>query len=169
MAIHPAQLNIAAGKTGQAAVILTPTNAFSDMISLACVGLIRGATCQFIPSAVASIAQSTTPQSITLVIDPHALTVAGVRIPVKTIPILRLALLLLGLGAMLLPFLSRQRATAFGWRRILLVVVCIGLGSVLGCANLAPPAPISDEVTVQASTAAGRVVASAQLQVNMAQ
>ncbi|MGC1870209.1 MAG: Ig-like domain repeat protein [Acidobacteriaceae bacterium] len=169
MAIHPAQLNIAAGTTGQTNVILTPMNALSDTVSLACVGLVRGATCKFNTSTVVFSSQSEASQSITLVIDPHALTVAGVRIPAKTIPILRLGLLLLGLGAMLLPFLSRRRADTFGWGRILLVLVCVGLGSVLGCANLAPPGAISDEITVQASTPTQGVLASAQLQVNMAQ
>jgi len=62
-----------------------------------------------------------------------------VWVPVKTIPVLRLGLLLLGLG------------------------------SILGCANLAPPPPISDEITVLASTPTQGVMASAQLLVNMAQ
>ena len=168
MAIKPPQLNIAQGRPGETAIVLTPMNAFSDTVSLACVGLFRGATCLFSPSTVAFNAQSMVPQSITLVIDPHALTVAGVRIPAKTIPVLRLGLLLLGMGAMLLPFLSRRRATRFGWGRIVLVVVSVGLGAILGCANLAPPASISDEISVQASTPTQGVVASAQLLVNMA-
>jgi hypothetical protein len=152
MAIRPAQLNIAAGKSGQAVVIVTPMNAFSDTASLACVGLIRGATCKFSPASLSFSTRSTISQSVTLVIDPHALTIAGIRMPPKTIPVLRLGLLLLGLGAMLLPLLSRRRAATFGWGRILLVLICVGLGSILGCADLAPPAAISDEITVQAST-----------------
>ncbi len=169
MTIHPAQLNIPAGKTGKTTVILTPMNAFSDTVNLDCIGLVRGATCKFTTPNVTFSSQSGAPLSITLVIDPHTLTVAGIRMPAKTIPILRLTLLLLGLGAMLLPFLSRRRAATFGWGRILLVLVCVGLGSVLGCANLAPPGAISDEITVQASTATQGVLASAHLQVNMAQ
>lgn len=165
----PASLNISAGKTGRTTLLLTPMNAFSDTVNLACVGLVRGATCQFSPPSLVFSAQSTTLQSVTLVIDPHTLTVAGIRMPAKTIPMLRLGLLLLALGAMLLPYLSRRRAAHFGWGRILLVLVCVGLGSVLGCANLAPPAAISDEVTVQASTQTQGVLASTQLQVNMGQ
>ena len=169
MTIHPAQLNIPEGKTGQTTVILTPLNVFSDAVNLDCIGLVRGATCKFTTPAVTFSSQSSAPLSIVLVIDPHTLTVAGIRMPAKTIPILRLTLLLLGLGAMLLPFLSRRRAATFGWGRILLVLVCVGLGSVLGCANLAPPNAISDEITVQAATATQGVLASAHLQVNMAQ
>jgi large repetitive protein len=169
MTIRPAQLNIAAVKPGQAVVIVTPMNAFSDTVSLACVGLIRGATCKFSPASLSFSTRSTIPQSVTLVIDPHALTIAGIRMPPKTIPVLRLGLLLLGLGAMLLPFLSSRRAATFGRGRILLVLICVGLGSVLGCADLAPPAAISDEITVQASTPTQGVLASAQIQANMAQ
>ncbi|MGB6302633.1 MAG: Ig-like domain repeat protein [Acidobacteriaceae bacterium] len=169
MTIHPDQLNIPAGKTGQTTVILIPLNAFSDTITLDCIGLVRGATCKFTTPAVTFSSQSSAPLSNVLVIDPHTLTVAGIRMPAKTIPILRLTLLVLGLGAMLLPFLSRRRAATFGWGRILLVLVCVGLGSVLGCANLAPPSAISDEITVQAATATQGVLASAHLQVNMAQ
>jgi len=169
MTVKPAALNIAAGKTGQTVIALMPMSTFSDTVTLACVGLVRGATCQFSSPIVAFTTQPAIPQAITLIIDPHTLTVAGVRIPAKTIPILRLGLLLLGLGAMLLPFLSRRSVDTFGWGRILLVLVCVGLGSVLGCANLAPPAAISDEITVQASTPTQGVLASAQLQLNMAQ
>jgi Bacterial Ig-like domain (group 3) len=169
MAVRPSQLNISLGNTGETVVILTPTKAFSDTVRLACGGLVRGATCTFSPPAVAFSAQSAIPQFTTLVIDPHALTIAGVWMPVETIPVLRVGLLLLGLGAMLLPFLSRRQAANLGWGRIFFVIICVGLGSVLGCANLAPPAPIFDEVTVQASTPTQGVLASAQLQVNMAQ
>ena len=157
------------GKAGQAVVILTPLNAFSDTVSLVCVGLIRGATCKFSPASLSFSTRSTISQSVTLVIDPHALTVAGLRMPPKTIPVLRLGLLLLGLGAMFPPFLSRQRTATFGWGRILLVLICVGLGSVLGCTDLAPPAAISDKITVQASTSTQGVLASAQIQANMAQ
>jgi trimeric autotransporter adhesin len=169
MAINPTQLNIAGGKTGRTSVMLTPKNAFSDAVSLACMGLVRGVTCQFSSPAVVFYGQTTAPQSVSLVIDPHTLTAAGIRVPAKTIPVLRLLLLLLGLAAMLLPFLSRRRAATFGWGRILLVILCVGLGSVLGCANLAVPVPTSDDITVQASTPSQGVVAIAQLQVFMAQ
>lgn len=169
MTIRPVVLDIPAGNTGQAALTLTPTTGFSDTVSLSCAGLIRGATCQFSFPHIPFSSHTTSPQSITLVIDPHTLTVAGIPIPAKTIPLTRLGLLLLGLGALLLPFVSRRRATNLGWGRILLVVLCVGLGSVLGCADLAPPPAISDEITVQASTPTQGVIASAQLVVNMAQ
>jgi trimeric autotransporter adhesin len=169
MAINPIQLNIAGGKTGQTSVILSPKNAFSDTVSLACIGLVRGATCQFSSPTVAFHGQTEVPQTVSLLVDPHTLLVAGIWLPAKTILVLRLLLILLGLAAMLLPFLSRRRAAASGWRRILLVIICVGLGSVLGCANLSVPVPTSDDITVQASTPSQGVVATAQLQVFMAQ
>ncbi len=169
LTLRPAQLNIPAAKTGQISATLTPMNAFSDTVSLACVGLVRGVTCEFKPAVVVFDAASSAPQSVTLIIDPRALAVAGFRIPARTITVFRLGLLLLGIGALMLPFLSRRYAATFGLGRILLVLICIGLGSVLGCANLAPPAPFTEEITVQASSSTQGVLASAHLQVNVAQ
>lgn len=168
MKVSPAQLNISAGKSGQTALILTPKNAFAGTVSLSCAGLILGTTCQFSSPTVIFSAGAQPPESVVLLIHPNAMTIAGFRIPAMTIPILRLSLLLLGLGAMLLPFVSRRRAEAFGWSRVLLVLVSVGLGSLLGCANLSAPVPVSDGITVQASMPSQGVLATTQLQVYMA-
>ena len=86
MTIHPDQLNIPAGKTGQTTVILIPLNAFSDTITLDCIGLVRGATCKFTTPAVTFSSQSSAPLSNVLVIDPHTLTVAGIGCPQRQSP-----------------------------------------------------------------------------------
>ncbi|MHB1744604.1 MAG: hypothetical protein ACYCRE_07505, partial [Acidobacteriaceae bacterium] len=110
-----------------------------------------------------------TPQSITLVINPNTVVVAGFRLPAKASPALRLLILLLGLGAILLPFFSRRRSVALGWGRMFLVIFCVGLGFLSGCANLTVAAPVSDAITVQASMPSSGVLTTAQLQVYMAQ
>jgi len=60
---------------------------------------------------------------------------------------------------------------ASGW--MLAVLLCIGgcasLALLTGCSGNAPPPPVYDTVTVQASTPALGVVAQANLQVNMGQ
>ncbi len=169
MTASPTLLTISTGKTGQTTLTLTPKNGFAGTVSLSCAGLIQGAACQFSSPSVMFDAQTQTPQSITLVIDPNTVVIAGFRLPAKASPALRLSILLLGLGAILLPFFSRRRSVALGWGRMFLAIFCVGLGFLSGCANLTVAAPVSDAITVQASMPSSGVLTTAQLQVYMAQ
>ena len=169
MTANPTLLSIATGKTGQTTLTLTPKNGFAGTVSLSCAGLIQGATCQFSSSAVVFAAQTQTAQAITLVIDPNTVATGGFRLPAKGNPGLRLLLLLLGLGASLLPFFSRRRSASLGWGRISLLILFLGLGTLSGCANRTAAVPVSDGITVQASMPSSGVITTAQLQVYMAQ
>lgn len=148
---------------------LTPKNGFGGTVSLACAGLVQGASCQFSSSTVVFAAQTQTPQTVTLVIDPNTLATGGFTLPGKGHPVLRLLLLLLGLGSMLLPFFSRRRFASLGWTRVLVVIFCLALGTLSGCSNLTPAAPVSAGITIQASMPSSGVITTTQLQVNMGQ
>lgn len=169
MTASPTLLTISAGKTGQTTLTLTPKNGFAGTVSLSCAGLIQGATCQFSLPTVVFVAQMQTPQTVTLVINPNTIATAGFRLPSKPGTVLQLFLLLLGLIAMLLPFFSRRRSAMLGWGRILLVILCLGIGTLSGCKSISPAAPVSDGITVQASMPSSGVLTTAQLQVDMAQ
>lgn len=169
MTASPTLLTISTGKTGQTTLTLTPKNGFASTVSISCAGLIQGATCQFSSPTVVFAAQTQTPQAVTLVIDPNTVATAGFGLPPKPGRILQLFLLLLGFVAMLLPFLSRRRSAMLGWGRMLLVILCLGIGTLSGCKSISPPAPVSDGITVQASMPSTGVLTTAQLQVDMAQ
>lgn len=170
MTVTPTQMSIPGGKTGQATVTLTPKNGFAGTVNLSCAGLIQGATCQFSAPTATFVAQTQTPQTFTLVINPNTVATAGFGFPSgKSNPLIRLLLLLLTLGAALLVFRARKRSIWIGLGRALLVVFCIGLCTLSGCTNLAPAAPVMDAITVQASMPSTGVITSVQMQVNMAQ
>ncbi|MGH9617374.1 MAG: Ig-like domain-containing protein, partial [Acidobacteriaceae bacterium] len=169
MAASPTNFTISTGQTGQTTLTLTPKNGFAGTVALSCAGLISGATCQFSSPTVVFAAQTQTPQIVTLVINPNTVAGSGFWFPTNAPPITRLLLLLLGIGAMLLPFLGRRRIAKSVWGTLLVVIFCIGLGSLSGCKNLAVAAPVSDGITVQASMPSSGVVTTAQLQVYMAQ
>ncbi|MDR5726173.1 MAG: hypothetical protein RB191_01750 [Terriglobia bacterium] len=78
-------------------------------------------------------------------------------------------LLLLGLGATMLPFFSRRRSASLGWGRVSLLILFLGLATLSGCTNATVAAPVSDGITVQASMPSSGVITTAQLQVYMAQ
>jgi hypothetical protein len=52
VAVSPGALDIIAGQTGNAAVLVTPLNSFSSPVSLSCTGLPSGASCNFSPATV---------------------------------------------------------------------------------------------------------------------
>ena len=169
MIANPTLLSIATGGTGQTTLTLTPKNGFAGTVTLSCANLIQGATCQFSSPTVAFVAQTQTPQTVALIIDPNTVVTSGFFLPTKGRPILQLFLLLMGLASILLPFFSRRRSTSLGWGRLLVVILCLGLGSLSGCANRTVAAPVSDGITVQASMPSSGVITTAQLQVYMAQ
>ncbi|MEO6829898.1 MAG: Ig-like domain repeat protein, partial [Acidobacteriaceae bacterium] len=163
-------LTIAAGKTGQTVLTLTPKNGFAGNVSLSCAGLIQGATCQFSTPSLSFTAQAQIAQTVTLVINPNTVAAAGFGLfPIGSSTLPRLLLLLLGLGAALLLFRARRQSVWMGLGRTLLVLCCLGGCLLTGCANLAPQQPVQAAVTVQASTPATGVLTTTQLQVYMAQ
>ena len=52
VAVSPGALNVIAGQTGTASVLVTPLNSFSSPVSLSCAGLPSGASCSFSPASV---------------------------------------------------------------------------------------------------------------------
>jgi hypothetical protein len=169
MTASPTLLTISTGKTGQTTLTLTPKNGFAGTVRLSCAGLIQGATCQFSSPTAVFVAQTQTPQTVTLVINPNTMAAAGFRLPGKGSMLMRLLLLLLGVWTILLPFFSRRRSAALGWGRMLLIILCLGIGSLSGCKSISPAPPVSDGITVQASMPSSGVLTTAQLQVYMAQ
>ncbi len=170
MTASPTMLSISTGKTGQTVLTLTPKYGFAGTVNLSCAGLMQGATCQFSSSSVVFAAQAQSAQRVTLIIDPNTVATGGVGLPGKKgHRVLRLLLLLLGLGAALLPYFSRRRSAFLGWGRICLFILFVSLATLSGCANATVAVPISDGITVQASTPSSGVIATAALQVYMAQ
>lgn len=166
----PTTLTIEPGKTGQTVVTLTPKNGFAGNISLSCAGLVQGTTCQFNAPTITFNAQTQTAQTATLTINPNTLASAGVGIiPGSGRMLPRLLLLLLGFGATLLLFRARKQSAKLGLARALLVLFCLGICTLTGCANLVPHQPVQAAVTVQASMPGSGVIATAQLQVYMQQ
>jgi sugar lactone lactonase YvrE len=171
MTVNPNQLNIPGGKTAQVAVTLTPQNGFAGTVNLSCAGLIAGATCQFSAPTATFVAQTQTPQTIQLVINPNTPAVAGLGAPFSGSGslLVRLMLLLLTLSAAGLLLRARKRGWALGLGRALLVLFCLGLCTLSGCKAVVPAMPTADTITVQATMPSSGVVASAQIQTYMAQ
>ncbi len=170
MTANPTLLSISTGKTGETTLTLTPKNGFAGIVRLSCAGLIQGASCQFSSPTLTFVAQTQTPQTITLIVDPNTLATSEFFPPIQGHSMARIFLCLLGVWAILLPFFSRRKsAGVLRWTRILLVILCLGLGTLSGCKNISPAAPVADGITVQASMPSSGVITTAQLQVYMAQ
>jgi hypothetical protein len=52
---------------------------------------------------------------------------------------------------------------------MLLIILCLGIGSLSGCKSVSVASPVSDGITVQASMPSSGVLTTTQLQVYMAQ
>lgn len=172
MTVTPPQMSIPAGQTGQVAVTLTPKNGFAGTVNLSCAGLIQGATCQFSSATATFAAQTQTPQTFTLTINPNTVATSGVGFPTGGGgAMMRLVLLLLTLAAAFLVFQARKQSGLLRLGRVLLIVFCLGLGltTLSGCKNLAPTMPVSDPINVQASMPTTGVIASQQIQVYLGQ
>ncbi len=191
MDIHPTQVQLSAGASGQIQITLTPLHGFDQTITLSCAGLVAGAECIFAPATIAFNAQSQA-QQITLTIQSNLLAVAGM--PFSSGRWMPLGWLMLAFTVLAAALLQRARKQAdmagcrvvrgphgykgrsghngrSGW--MLVAILCVGgcasLAALTGCSGSAPPPPIYSTVMVQASTPSQGVLAQWALQVDLGQ
>ena len=191
MDIHPTQVQLSAGASGQIQITLTPLHGFDQTVTLSCAGLVAGAECIFAPATIAFNAQSQA-QQITLTIRSNLLAVAGA--PFGSGRWMPLGWLMLAFTVLAAALLQRARKQAdmagckavrgphgykgrsghngrSGW--MLVAILCLGgcasLAALTGCSGSAPPPPIYSTVMVQASTPSQGVLAQWALQVDLGQ
>jgi hypothetical protein len=146
VAVTPGSLDVTAGQSGAATVLVTPQNSFSSPITFSCAGLPAGASCSFTPATVVpSGATVTTTMTITT-----STTTAALRRSSSPL------------------FPSSVFAVAlffFGWRKrrglpiVMVALVALGLSLCTGCATGVFPnsqttqkTPLSSTVTVVATS-----------------
>lgn len=172
MTVTPTLVQLAAGKSTQLHVTLTPLNGFDQTVYLSCAGLSAGAECIFSPATVPFNTLTTT-QQVTLTIQSNILVTAGVR-PATSGKLL-FGWLLMFFTLLAASILQRTRRTAAVamYRWVLIAIMGIGLatgfGTLTGCGSTAPLPGIYTTVMVQASTPSSGVLVSIPFQLDMGQ
>jgi hypothetical protein len=137
---NPSTLTIRAGQTGQASIIVTPTNNYQGTITFTCGNLPANVTCTFSPASVtlspassgAVIAQQTT-----LTVNTNASSsVVGMLAPHQGSQVLTASLLFLpgGLTGLLIAFNRKRLRKSRGWQAMLILGVLLsGLMGLSAC------------------------------------
>jgi uncharacterized protein (TIGR03118 family) len=162
-------VSIASGQTGTVTLSLAATNGFSGPVSLSCSGLPTGDSCTFSPATVSLSGSANTPVMVSIG------TAAAAPPPPVTSPYManKVSHLLHSRSGMTLAFLGPFGVLAlFGVRRksamlrgsVLLMVVALFTLSTVGCSsspkpqqpasNPAPAAPVTSQVTINATSGA---------------
>jgi len=172
MTVTPTLVQLAAGKSTQLHVTLTPLNGFDQTVYLSCAGLTAGAECIFNPATV-PFNTLTTIQQVTLTIQSNILVTAGVRSAANGKLLFGWLLMFFTLLAAYILQRTRRIAAVAMYRRVLIAIVGIGLatgfGTLTGCGSTAPLPGIYTTVMVQASTPSNGVLVSIPIQLDMGQ
>ena len=169
MTLNPTQVQLAAGASAQVQVTLTPANGFNETITLACAGLVAGATCTFAPATIPFNTQTAT-QVVTLTLQSNLLATSGVAHAGQRWNVWMGLLFALALLAAWLLQGARRRSERM--RMVLPLLLCAAalcLPGLSGCNGAAPLPPVSTTVQVQALTPTQGMLVEAPLQLNQAQ
>ncbi|MHB1935628.1 MAG: NHL domain-containing protein [Acidobacteriaceae bacterium] len=172
MTVTPTLVQLAAGKSAQLHVTLTPLNGFDQTVYLSCAGLTAGAECIFKPATVPFNTLTTT-QQVTLTIQSNILVTAGVRSAADGKSLFGWLLMFFTLLAAYILQRTRRIAAVAMYRWVVIAIVGIGLatgfGTLTGCGSTAPLPGIYTTVMVQASTPSNGVLVSTPIQLDMGQ
>ena len=137
---NPSTLTIRAGQTGQASIIVTPTNNYQGTITFTCGNLPANVTCTFSPASLTltpTSSGSVTAQQTTLTVNTNASsTVVGMLAPHQGSQVLTASLFFLpgGLTGLLIAFNRKRLRKYRGWQAMLILGVLLsGLMGLSAC------------------------------------
>jgi hypothetical protein len=155
----PSTLTIAAGKTGSAALTLTPQNGFNGAVQFTCTGLPANSTCSFAP---ATLTAAGAPLSTTLTITTNV-AVAGLQPPA---PVSRNAAIsfasLFGLLSLATLRSTRRRLKIPMSSQLVLATACLLAATfIAGCSTGSNPTPTPPVPQTPVGTSAVTITAQA--------
>jgi hypothetical protein len=159
---NPSTLTIRAGQTGQASIIVTPTNNYQGTITFTCGNLPANVTCTFSPASLTltpASSGSVTAQQTTLTVNTNASsTVVGMLAPHQGSQVLTASLFFLpgGLTGLLIAF-NRKRLLKHKRLQVLLILVALlsGLTGLSACGGSSTKSVATAGTNTVTITAAG--------------
>ena len=150
IALSPISLDLTAGQSGTAKVLVTPVNSFASPISFSCSGLPAGAVCSFSP---ATVTPSGSTAVTTMTISTSPTTPALLKESSAMVPY--------SLSAVAIFLLGRKMRS----RMMPLLFASLGLGLCTGCSSSSTqkPAPQPSISTVTITAAGGSLSQTATL------